>query len=594
MADVDPAAGDAFTGTEPHLKGEVKILGSRFWHSLIVSFGHFGGHFVWSILNARTALFLYRLGVSKSVSSFVMMGGPASGLIVQPCVGVISDGCTSRWGRRRPFLFAGMVCCVAALCILAIASTYAKEENSPSLLVTLIGILALIFIDITINAMSAAHRAITLDVIPANDQGTVNAWATRFGNFGSVCGYLFGEIDLARRLPFLVKNLGLDQLGVLCLFGAFFLILSHISLFVCISESVLIQSQLDERQRNVTLVAFLKHLYKVAKRLPDSIRHLFVIQFFSWFAWFPMLYYSAPWVAEIYQAAMEAPEKQHGPYQISDKARNKGSFAMFLYACTAMACSIILPWLISDSRRHLQKDGLGDYAPASTVFALQDPPDTASEPQELHQDTPERTRRFLPRLFTICLHMPTIPEMWFASQILFFACFLLFTCPIFNAHSVVGAFMLIGVLGFSWAMTLWAPFALLGAMLNESGRVHIPLSGTTENISMAPLDCNAEPVSIEAGAHIVPPARKKGLSIQAGTIMGLHNWSIVFPQLAASLLSSLVFWLPTRIWDKATAQAYDSTGLLFRLVSLSTLLAAYCTWLWIQRYDAHSGSTMQR
>jgi hypothetical protein len=31
------------------------------------------------------------------------------GLIMQPVVGALSDKCTSRWGRRRPFLVAGSV-----------------------------------------------------------------------------------------------------------------------------------------------------------------------------------------------------------------------------------------------------------------------------------------------------------------------------------------------------------------------------------------------------------------------------------------------------------------------------------------------------
>ncbi|TYZ65762.1 hypothetical protein PybrP1_007592 [[Pythium] brassicae (nom. inval.)] len=31
--------------------------------------------------------------------------GPATGILVAPTVGVFSDNCTSRWGRRRPFLF---------------------------------------------------------------------------------------------------------------------------------------------------------------------------------------------------------------------------------------------------------------------------------------------------------------------------------------------------------------------------------------------------------------------------------------------------------------------------------------------------------
>ena len=57
----------------------------------ILTLGHWGSHFVWSILNARAALFLMRLGIPKSVTSVVLMAGPLSGLLVQPVVGILSD-----------------------------------------------------------------------------------------------------------------------------------------------------------------------------------------------------------------------------------------------------------------------------------------------------------------------------------------------------------------------------------------------------------------------------------------------------------------------------------------------------------------------
>jgi hypothetical protein len=43
------------------------------------------------------------------------------GLIMQPVVGVLSDGCKSKWGRRRPFLLGGSI--VVVLSLLAIGWT---------------------------------------------------------------------------------------------------------------------------------------------------------------------------------------------------------------------------------------------------------------------------------------------------------------------------------------------------------------------------------------------------------------------------------------------------------------------------------------
>lgn len=37
------------------------------------------------------------------------------GLIMQPVVGVLSDSCKSKWGRRRPFLVGGSIIVVFSL-----------------------------------------------------------------------------------------------------------------------------------------------------------------------------------------------------------------------------------------------------------------------------------------------------------------------------------------------------------------------------------------------------------------------------------------------------------------------------------------------
>ena len=63
--------------------------------------------------------------------SVVFLAGPLSGLIVQPLVGVLSDGCKSRLGRRRPFMIGG--CILTSLSVMTlgwskeIAALFANE-----------------------------------------------------------------------------------------------------------------------------------------------------------------------------------------------------------------------------------------------------------------------------------------------------------------------------------------------------------------------------------------------------------------------------------------------------------------------------------
>lgn len=78
--------------------------------------------------------FLLSLGVSKSMMSVVFLAGPLSGLIVQPLVGVLSDGCKSSLGRRRPFIIGGCVMTSLSVLMLGwskeIAGIFASDGTS--------------------------------------------------------------------------------------------------------------------------------------------------------------------------------------------------------------------------------------------------------------------------------------------------------------------------------------------------------------------------------------------------------------------------------------------------------------------------------
>lgn len=55
--------------------------------------------------------------------ALVWIAGPLSGVLVQPYVGLKSDNCRLRWGKRRPFIIGGAAATIASLMVLA----WAKE-----------------------------------------------------------------------------------------------------------------------------------------------------------------------------------------------------------------------------------------------------------------------------------------------------------------------------------------------------------------------------------------------------------------------------------------------------------------------------------
>lgn len=133
--------------------------------------------------------YLLDLGLSKSHMSLVFMAGPLSGLIVQPLIGILADRSRSPWGRRRPFMIAGILICAAAMMMLGwareLSSLFGGGEN------TAIGfaVLAIYLIDFSINAVMSTDRALVVDTLPPAQQEEGSAWAGRMFGLGSVIGF---------------------------------------------------------------------------------------------------------------------------------------------------------------------------------------------------------------------------------------------------------------------------------------------------------------------------------------------------------------------------------------------------------------------
>ncbi|KAK6159990.1 hypothetical protein DH2020_003371 [Rehmannia glutinosa] len=66
-----------------------------------------GVQFGWALQLSLLTPYIQTLGIGHEFSSFIWLCGPITGLVVQPCVGIWSDKCTSKYGRRRPFILVG-------------------------------------------------------------------------------------------------------------------------------------------------------------------------------------------------------------------------------------------------------------------------------------------------------------------------------------------------------------------------------------------------------------------------------------------------------------------------------------------------------
>lgn len=112
----------------------------------------------------------------------------------------------------------------------------------------------------------------------------------------------------------------------------------------------------------------------------------------------------------------------------------------------------------------------------------------------------------------------------------------------FLVRTPLAATVLCGVVGISWALTIWAPFALISAEVSKRDVQAQKTGGSNDD--------------------------------QAGVVLGLHNVAISAPQMLATLVSSVIF----RIAQKPRGvPGDDSVGWVMRFGGVAALVAAYMT-----------------
>ncbi|KAG8215937.1 major facilitator superfamily domain-containing protein [Butyriboletus roseoflavus] len=447
--------------------GVPRVAGPVWTQLPTLTVGLFGVQMLWSVEMSYASPYLLSLGLSKSLMAVVFLAGPLSGLIVQPMIGILADNSKSRFGRRRPFIVACAALCAFSTLLLGFTRPFATiftTLDSNDILTVWLAILSIYCIDFCINAVQALDRALLVDILPATKQPAGNAWAARMLAVGSVAGFFVGNLDLPRFFPFL----GSAQLGVLSLIAA--LLLFSTQAWVCfhVKERVLLRSSSDPKGFRQEL----KVLSETLVRLPSVIRQICWIQFFAWLGWFPVLFYTTVYIGELHKQSSPIPENEDAVIALDAESTRLGSRAMFYSALVSLAANIIMP-----------------------SFVVPQHAGHASRPLQPKQKTwLERVRMHL-------------TSLWALSHFIFAMCM----AATFVTSTVSGATFIVSVTGFCWAITQWAPFALLGEAIlshpasDDTGSIH--LADTRSTRAVRPRDdvehnANEEETQLLFQAHV--------------------------------------------------------------------------------------------
>lgn len=322
--------------------------------------GLIGLQFCWAVQVGYVTKSLLELGLPERFVSYAWLAGPIAGVIVQPIVGVLSDRCTSSYGRRRPYLVLGTIS--AALCLLLFAyaeqigqylgdpSPSSDEHISQRPRAMSIAVLAFWMLDFAINAAQGPLRALMADVLPPKQHKLGNSYFALATGLGNCSGSLLGSVPLANWLTIFP-----DDLQALYFVAA-------VVLMTCMGVTVFSvkevplggegYEQLAQAENGyggverVNATTEQVDFFKAATVAPHPFWETFLVQCFTWFGWFTMFVYATSWVGkDVFKGSFDA-AKGTEERELYDAGVRMGNLGIGLQSVLTIISSLILPKLL--------------------------------------------------------------------------------------------------------------------------------------------------------------------------------------------------------------------------------------------------------
>lgn len=255
-----------------------------------MSVGFFGIQFGWDLQRANMGRIYENLGANPDEVPLLFLAAPLTGLIVQPVIGYLSDRTWHpRWGRRRPYFMVGAIISSVALLFMPYSSELWMAAG------------LLWVLDTFGNVAMEPFRAFVTDKLP-------DSQVNRGFIMQSLMIGLGGSI--ASALPWIMKNIfhvtntsepGTIPENVRWSFysGAFFFLSAVLYTVFTTKEyppAVLPQKN-QARNAGKSIAGGLKEIVSALGNMPDQMKRIAVVQFFTWPGLFLMWFYYSTAVA---------------------------------------------------------------------------------------------------------------------------------------------------------------------------------------------------------------------------------------------------------------------------------------------------------
>jgi len=308
-----------------------------FWQVWNMSFGFLGIQFGFALQNANVSRIFETLGASIDEIPILWIAAPATGLIVQPIIGYLSDRTWGKLGRRRPYFLVGAILASLGLIIM---------PNSPSLWVAA-GMLWMM--DASINISMEPFRALVADILPSDQRTTGFAVQSFFIGTGAI---------VASALPYIFTNwLGISNTAPqgeippsvrYSFYVGAFAFISAVGWTVFRTKEYPPENiELFERNKleNKGLAKGIVEIFRSFFEMPKTMIQLAFVQFFSWFALFAMWIYSTPAVTHHIYGASDPTSSSY------NEGANWVGILFAVYNGFAALTAFLIPWIAKKTSR---------------------------------------------------------------------------------------------------------------------------------------------------------------------------------------------------------------------------------------------------
>lgn len=302
-----------------------------FWKLWNLSFGFFGVQIAYALQSANISRIFATLGADPHQLSYFWILPPLMGILVQPIVGAASDNTWTRFGRRIPYLIVGGLLAVLVMCILPNAGSFGLTVS----MVLTLGVIALMFLDTTINMAMQPFKMMVGDMVNERQKKTAYSLQSFFINVGSVVGFLF---------PFIFTVLGVSNIApkgvvppsVIWSFyiGAFIILLCIIYTVVKVKEW---NPEDYAKYNGVPQVEEKTNFVKLLMAAPKAFWQVGLVQFFCWAGFMYMWSYVNGAVSQTVWGTTDATTPEYN---------EAGNWVGVLYAVQAVGAvlwTIVLP-----------------------------------------------------------------------------------------------------------------------------------------------------------------------------------------------------------------------------------------------------------